>query len=371
MSPSRFVATSIIRRADQTSTSGFARVFSRETGAVVACAPIPESLQRVHDPNPRGGLRGARGVSAWGDRLVVANTERLFVLDPSWRIVREITHPWMGGIHGILAEADGIWVTCTMADLLIKVDWEGRLVSDWEWRRDPGLVEAFGFGRLPPVDRSVDYREPGSSRSKVRNVVHLNALSRAPEGLVLSFGRILSPSVYRKQVLSRTMGRVSQALGVSRRSVAGKPLSAVPSGRIAGSSYAVVQLGDDGHSQILMEETDTTVPNHNVCRIGDLIVYNDTNRGRLAGYSLSAGTVQCAVPIPGEPSFVRGLARLDGLRFLVGSQRPAAVHEVDLAGGALLSTYTLDGEPDESVHNIGVVPDAFRTPSADLFLRTI
>lgn len=361
----RFIATSIVRRAGQTGASGFARVVARGDGAVLTCFPVPESIHRAHDPNPRGGLRGARGVSAWGDRLVMANADRLFVLRPDWRIEREITHPWMGGVHGILAEEDGIWVTCTVADLLLKVGWDGGVVEDWEWRRDAGLVAALGFSRLPPIDRAADYRDPDVSRSRVRDTVHLNGVRRGPEGLLLSFGRILAPSVYRRQVVSRAVGRVAQSIRVPWRPVSkrDKAPRAVPSGRIAGSTYAVVSLDASRRSAVLLTETDVAVPNHDVCVDGDLLVYCDTNRGRLVGVDAVTGAVRHAVAIPGAPSFVRGLAPLGGLRFLVGSQRPATVYEVDLTAGAVSASYPLGGGPDESVHSVCVVPKSFGSPT--------
>lgn len=370
MSTTRFVVTSVVRRAADQHSSGCARVISREGGGVLACSPVPESLHRAADPNPRGGLRGGRGVSAWGDRLVVANAERLFVLGPDWRVAREITHPWMGGVHGILAEEDGVWVTCTMADLLIKVDWDGRLVHDWEWRRDDPLLSAFGYGRLPPVDRDVDYREPGSSRAAVRNVAHINGVCRGGDGrLVLSFGRVLAPAVYRSQALARAAGRLAAAAGVTWRPAAGarKAPPGVPSGTIEGSMYAVVALDGAGRSEILLAEPDTRVPNHDVWASDDLLVYCDTNRGRLVGTDVQTGAVRGAVAIPGEPSFVRGLEPLGGLRFLVGSQRPAAVHEVDLGAEEITATYAIDGDPDESVHNIALVPDGFADPTGLFF----
>lgn len=370
MTPDRFLATSVVRRAGHASASGFARVFSREAGQVLACAATPESLHRAADPNPRGGLRGARGVSGWGDRLVVANTERLFVLDPEWCIVREITHPWMGGVHGVLAEAEGIWVTCTTADLLVQVDWEGRVIGDWEWRQDPALVQAFGFSRLPPVERDADHRAPGVARTRVSNVVHLNSVRRADDGrLLVSFGRVLAPATYRRQALGRTAGRMAQAVGVTWRPAAGArtPPPAVPSGTIEGSTYALVALGDDGRAEIVVRETGTRVPNHDVASEAGLLIYCDTNRGRLVAVEEETGEVRHAVEIPGAPSFVRGLAPLGGLRYLVGSQRPGAVHEVDLAAEAVVATYPLDGDPDESVHNIAVVPEGFSAPPSTLF----
>jgi hypothetical protein len=370
VSTTRFVVTSIVRRAAEAHTSGFARVLSREDGRVVACAAVPESLHRAADQNPRGGLRGARGVSAWGDRLVIANTERLFVLGRDWRIQRDITHPWMGGVHGLLAEEDGIWVTCTMADLLIKVDWEGRLIHDWEWRRDDALLAAFGYDRLPPVDRDVDYREPGTSRTGVRNVAHINGVSRDPDGrLVVSFGRVLAPAVYRRQAVARMAGRLAQVAGVTWRPTSDgrKPSPTVPSGSIEGSTFAVVALDGAERSEILLTETGTRVPNHDVEVNDGLLVYCDTNRARLVGVDMETGLARCAVAIPGEPSFVRGLEPLGGLRFLVGSQRPAAVHEVDLGAEAITATHALGGDPDESVYDIALVPEGFADPTGPFF----
>ncbi len=271
----------------------------------------------------------------------------------------------MGGVHGVLAEADGVWVTCTAADLLIQVDWRGRVVADWEWRQDAALVDALGFAPLPPVDRGVDYRDPGASRGRVRDVVHLNSVARGPNGLLLSFGRVLSPDALRRRSVSRLAGRLAEAVGVRRRAATATP--AVPSGTVAGSRYAVVALDGDGRSSVVRMETGTSVPNHDLWLDGDLLVTCDTNRGQLVGVDVTTQRVRHAVAIPGEPSFVRGLASLGGLRFAVGSQRPAAVYHVDLAAETVVASFPLGGHADESVHTLGVVPEVFGAPAGALF----
>ena len=68
------------------------------------------------------------------ERLVVANAECLFIYDSAWKLVGSISDRWMGAIHDILAEQDGIWVTCTGVDLLVKVSWHGNILWHWEWR---------------------------------------------------------------------------------------------------------------------------------------------------------------------------------------------------------------------------------------------
>ena len=113
----RVAVTSQVRFAGQTAYSGFFRVVDLDTGETLLTEPVPESSWRASDPNPRGGLRGAKGVSVSGERLAVANSETVFALDSSWRILGAFTQPFLGSIHDLLAEDDAIWVACTNADL--------------------------------------------------------------------------------------------------------------------------------------------------------------------------------------------------------------------------------------------------------------
>src|SRR5205085_400866 len=92
----RLVFTSVIRGAALRETSGIVGVVDLERREVVSRSPVPESEHRANDPNPRGGVRGARGVAASGDRLVVANSDRLLVFDAAWSLVCELSHPWLG-----------------------------------------------------------------------------------------------------------------------------------------------------------------------------------------------------------------------------------------------------------------------------------
>jgi hypothetical protein len=84
-SVARAIVTTVVREAGMYEPSGFVRVVDLERRSVVRCWPMVESRRRALDTNPRGGLRGAKGVGVHGDRLVVANVERLFVFDPGER----------------------------------------------------------------------------------------------------------------------------------------------------------------------------------------------------------------------------------------------------------------------------------------------
>src|SRR5688572_16805656 len=103
----RIAVTSIIRHVASGLVSGLLRVIERDSGRVLLTAVVPESAHRPQDPNPRGGLRGARGVSFLDDRFVLANPERVFVFDRTWEMLGELSHPLTADIHEVMAEREG------------------------------------------------------------------------------------------------------------------------------------------------------------------------------------------------------------------------------------------------------------------------
>ena len=358
--PSRFVVTSIVRRAGQAQASGFLRVVDWRSGSVLSTFAVPESSRRALDPNPRGGLRGARGVGVHGDRLVLANTERLLIFDRHWRAQSDFSHPLMGGVHDILPEAGGIWVACTNCDLLVRLDWEGRVVDSWEWRLDGALVEALGTPKPPPVDRELDYRDPRVMQTGVRNLIHLNGVARTEEGLLVSFGRILSSSQRRRQSLRTKVNRLVDT-GALRRA-RNQRVGPIPSQHVAGSSFAIVVVPEGGSARVVAKTEETTVPNHNALPFGSGILYNDTNYGTLALLDPESSEPRARIPIPGGTHFVRGLTLVDDHTVLVGNQDPAAVYWVDVRRGKVLRTFELGGQPLESVYGVCLLPDDFDDP---------
>jgi hypothetical protein len=329
----RVVVTSNVRLTPPGEPSAFLRVVDLDSGSVLLTTRVPESSFRAQDPNPRGGQRGGRGVSAHGGRLVVANAERLFVLDTSWRLVDELTHPLAGDIHDVLAEERGIWVASTACDALILLGWNGEAKDVWTYREDRGLVRKLGLPRrgLPRFEPGIDYRDPRNRRDE-DDLAHLSSVVREGDSLLVMLGQI--------------KGRTERDW--------------------QDSWSAVVEItGSRKKASVLCRRNGLVVPNHNAALSHGLAVFNDSNANRLVAVDPETNEERCSVAIPGEPPYARGLARIGPDRWLVGSQRPLAVYDVDLKAGEVVSTYVFEAPEDESVYAICLLPGEFGSPPMD------
>jgi hypothetical protein len=332
----RVAITSVVRYAMETEISGSLRVLDLDKGRLSFVSPSPESTFRQADPNPRGGTRGTRGVSVHGDRLVVANSERLFVFDKAWRLVAELTNECMADVHDVLAEERGVWVAATGIDQLLLVGWDGTLRYAWTFRKDSRLLQELGFRKrsLPKPERPVDLRDP-RHRSAGYDRLHLNSLGRSASGVLVCFGRV-------------------------------RPTDEVDGERSSALVRASENGGGNPHVEVLHLRPGVKLPSHNVAEDGDLLVYNDSSRHRLVAWDTARREPRCEVPIPGDPPYARGLAKIGDDLWLVGSQAPLSVHAVDVRRAEVVASYPLAGIQDEVVFGICPLPDRFADPRQPL-----
>jgi hypothetical protein len=384
----RVVVTTIARGAPRGVPSGWLRVVDLEPGAEVARVPLPESRFIAYDPNPRGGLRGGRGLAVFGDRLVLAGNDWISILDPSWRQQVLIEHPLLSSVHDVLADGDGIWATCASNDCVLRLGWDGELRRVWTWRSHARLRGRLGQASAPPLDRGHDYRR----RDRARNwhdLSHVNAILRDGDDLLIGLGQVRAQGMWLwPAMLDRALRRggrpVEAAVGAWRRSPlkrvgrnwgAGRKRAPLPPGvnemgRGPGSRSAVVRLSLNrrrrARADLVLLRPGATVPTHNLATLGDLLVVNDTSTGRLVALDPPSFTVRHEVRLPGSPSFPRGLIDLGGGRFLVGDQNPLAVHVVDLPAGTVERTVELPADQGECVYALAAVPPSFADPARRL-----
>jgi hypothetical protein len=389
----RIAVTTIVRSADLDVPAGWLRVLSTDGWEQVAMAPLPDAVHRARDPNPRGGLRGGRGIASTGDRLAVAINDRILVLGRDWALTRVLSHRWMGGIHDIAADSNGIWVSCADNDIVLHLDWDGRLLGLWQWRADRRMRRALGFGWLPKLDRRVDHRDPFGGGLRV-DLSHVNAVALDGDALLVGLG-LLHPHVQllwptlrerlRRVAVGLRLGAPAERAVERWRGSAGGRLTSralhsdltdVTPGSLPftrgvaaapGSTWAIVELRPSTaarpRAQIVAREPAGAMPSHNVAVAGGLVVVNDTARARVVALERETGALVHSVQLAGELPFPRGLVRLDDGRFVVGTQNPAALNVVDLAAERVDSRIELQDDRGESPYAIAQVPEGFGDPA--------
>jgi hypothetical protein len=210
-------------------------------------------------------------------------------------------------------------------------------------------------------------------------------VARGRDGLILNFGQVRSKDALRRHRRERLLIRPLEAVPAARpllRRVRRRRLDRPPDHGADGRplplhSFALVELldrpaanggtstEDERSARVIHRRNGVGIPNHDVLEAGGHLLYNDTNANQLVTLD-RRGTEVSRVTLPGAPGFARGLAWLGGDLFLAGNESPASVHTVDLAGGRVVSSLSLDGPPKESVSAIAVLPDSFSAPPSRL-----
>src|SRR4051794_28988882 len=329
-------------------------------------SPIFETPWRKFGTNPRGGHRGGRGVCVCDGQLLIANSDEIHVFDPAWRTTNVLSHPLIGDIHGLAPTSDGVWVCASRADSMVRIGWDGAVRETWTWRADPTLVKRFGYRTVAPIDQSRDYRDMRQLDGITTDLSHPNSAREVEDGLLVSLGRVRIPSPSRRERAYEALGAAARAAVVGRPVVRRLRAARVrqfgadpqPGHRWRG---ALIRIGRDGRTRGVGDRHVLEWPSHGVVPLGREVVFCVASRALLVACHTETGAER-AVPVPRASGFLRGLAWLDGDRFLAGADRPASLHTIDLESGETSAVLTLSDEPNESVHNISPLPEAWDDP---------
>ncbi|NOK11722.1 hypothetical protein, partial [Corallococcus exercitus] len=213
----------------------------------------------------------------------------------------------------------------------------------------------------------VDFRDP-RQLPPLYDFVHINGVARAPEGLLLSFGFVASGATRRFQSLLGLPGRLLKGVGLDTPLARPSRMFAMRflGARYSSSTWLGVLLPDDGPARIVARQEGVKIPNHNLLWDEDALVFNDTHSSQLVRQAMD-GSGRRQVRVPGTPAFARGLAPLGGQRFIVGSQCPTALYEVDLHAGRSELLCELGDNVHECVYAVHAVPDTFGEPPEQLW----
>ena len=166
------VVSTVVRDAPL-SQHGFVYIVDCEEKEVVRRFQPP--LPRLRELGPRGGSRGYRGITFLGDLCYIANHDSLFAYDTHWELVDSISHPLFTGIHEIESDGEGIWVTSTGTDAVLKVSQSGEIMEQHFLGELPSDVRAMLGIQARRVDHGADHRNAQPDTST--HVAHPNGLS--------------------------------------------------------------------------------------------------------------------------------------------------------------------------------------------------
>ena len=340
----RVIATTVVRESIRgKQKSGYIYDVDWNSGRIANKLPVPEPLFPESDDNPRGGVRGGRGIAATKSGIVVANYDTLYRYSDSWDVLDSFSHPLFVGLHEIDWDGEHLWATATAIDAVLKVSLEGEVAVAWDPHTE-GDARRLGLRkRSHALDGSLDYRR---REAPLVDLCHVNGVTRRGDETIINCGLVRRP----KPRFARFRDR---AVAKTRRTLRLEASQAKP--RRVGRSL-VVRLNGKAEPEILVSLNGHDFPTHNGQLLDDRrVVVNDSTHNTVRVFTICDGVEERAVRIPG--SWLRGLEPVAPNKLLVGSA-PATVALLDLDSGVIAERIQLSEDPNEAVHGLAVCPAA-------------
>jgi hypothetical protein len=341
----RVIATTVVREAIRgRQRTGYVYDVDWTAGRVRHRLSVPEPRFPESDDNPRGGVRGGRGVAVTKHGILVANYDTLLRYDDDWNLLEELSHPLFVGIHEIDWDGQHVWVAATGIDAVLRVSLSGDAEVAWDPHAD-GLGAKLGLRPRPhPVDGSVDYR---IREAPLLDQCHLNGVVRREDELIVNFGLVRKSRPTTIRLVKRVRARVLLAAGLSAR-------HRWRSDRHNSGRGIVVRVTSRDGADLLVELEDHDVPTHNGQLIDDeRLAVNDSTANKLRIFRVADGAQIGQVNVPG--TWLRGLEPLGDSLAFVGTA-PAAIVQVDLDAASVVGQLQLSEDPNEAVHGLAFCP---------------
>jgi len=309
--------STVLRKSKDKRATGYLYKLLWPKGTVVREIPIPALTRTVDFWNSRGGNRGGRGIAIHNDHLYVATAINIIQYDKSFRFVKEISNPKFCGLHELFIEDDGIWVTSTIHDLIIKVDFDGNTLFEWLGSESKLLQKTFKFGGRK-LNLELDFPEEEYAKRYGKYVkgerLHLNTV------------QVFDGKVYAFSCSKRALIKIHP-----------KP------------------------ERIVMRDSSLVAP-HNCFFIGkNRIIANNTRMQTINLYDKKGKrvkTIHTRVHTNKGRSFQfakegwqRGLTHMNGKKYLIGTS-PVTVFQVDISKGIIERVVPLSDDVRHCVHGL-------------------
>jgi hypothetical protein len=365
-----FLVTSTHRECQPGESSGCLYTVDLDRREVTSRCPVIEPPHRDADPNPRGGMRGAKGIAVLEDHVFVANASVVYRFDASWNVVGAISHPCCASIHDLVLRDGTLWVASCCNDLVFQFDLDGRVLQVLNFRAYPELHQALGWKPANHLEAdairagAIDFRDPRTHRQELSDGAHINSLCFLPNGDLLVLLGLIRTRRWTAQLIVKDY---LQKLKLWKPfvKVVGPPLRLLPFRRavrgdvgisLAAANSAVVRVARDGSKSVVWLLPQRRTPTHSLVPLADgTFLLNDTTAGCVVQYDPERGKELVRVKVSDE--FLRGIYLMPDQRVLAGSQRDLLV--VDLARQAVVDQIRLSDNPNVSIYDIKPLPPGF------------
>ena len=367
------LVTTIRRHTPFTEPSGYIYLVDLEKKAVLQRSEMIEPSFREVDNNPRGGMRGSRGIAIRQDQIAIANASLIFRYDPQWNLLGFITHPSMAAIHDIAFQGDTLWATAARTDLVFQFDLSGNLLRH-HYMRDPSPALR-SLNWKPPIllqpdgirKGEVDFRDPRTHQEETYDRAHVNSICFPENGdIYVSMGLVvgvqfaallrLKSWLLKHGVWSRLLAAnrwVRRALRMQKN--VHSDLVVQP----AKGHSAVVRLSADGNHRLALLVENTTVPSHSLFVLPDqTMIFLNTTAGVVLHFQPDNGQVFSSTKV--TDGFLRGVTQIGQGRLLMGSK--GELIDFDLPNCRVNATMRITQDADEAVYDIKVLPSHYAMP---------
>jgi hypothetical protein len=370
------VIVSTTRRHTQPhEASGYVYLIDPSAHRVIQRSTMIEHPYRAMETNPRGGMRGCKGISVLPERIAIANSSAVFQYDPAWNLLSVFSHPSCSAIHDIAYQGDTLWVTSSRTDLLMQLDLTGKLLKHYYLRGPSPALERLGW--KPPLllsneqilQGAIDFRNPKTHDEFTFDRAHVNSVCFLSSGEVLvSLGQIVNVELaasLRLKVLLIRLGLWSSVLSINRRLSAAfklkKDLHSDLVVRPAKATSVVLRISPQGAYELCLDIPGVSTPSHSLLSLpDDSVLYLNTHLGEVVHFDPRNGEMYSSTKA--TDGFLRGISALEEKTFLMGSKGELITFDIETH--LVLDRFTFSDDPKESVYDIKALPAHYAPPPA-------
>jgi hypothetical protein len=356
--------------------SGHLIAYDLEDQKIDRFCEIIEPPYREENPNPRGGLRGLKGISIQNNRIAIANTSTIFFYDEKWNPISYFWHPSCAGMHDIAFQDDKLWVTGARNDLLMCFDLNGNPLEFFDTRTFAPMLNISDWQPKPFLTNAqikngeIDFRDPRTHDEVFCDSSHVNSITIMQNGsLLVSCGLLKNPNhlrlLYLKNWLIRNgvWKKVIELNKTMRQKIFMKKMKNRHMGDLvlqpARGHSAILRITKDRDVQPCLIFDNASAPAHSVRVLNDgTAIYLKTTSGDIIHFEPESGEI-ISTTVIGE-SFLRGARELPDGSLLLGDSNK--IIHFDLLKQKTLSVNQISDDPFEAIFDFCLLPDHFNLP---------